>query len=347
MDLSSRERVLMAVNREQPDRVPADIWAEPSVWKRIAGDLGCETRDEICERLAIDVRYIEPIYPEDTFDAGIRQNMWGERWRMTETAFGRDWEHVEGALSGAQTMEELEKFPWPDCDRVDYSRLASQCDRWDAYAIFFGNADFFERPALVRSLESFLVDTLVHPEWVDYMQKKFIDFFVEDFRRAMESTGGRIDVYWALTDLGSQERLLLSRDAMQAFIFPALRVLAEEAHREGVKFLFHSCGAVRDVIPDLIEAGVDILNPLQPAAKGMDPAGLKEDFGSRISFHGGIDIQYLLPLEEPETVKEEVEKRARILGRGGGYILAPSHNLQNDIPTKNIVAMYDSELREL
>jgi uroporphyrinogen decarboxylase len=96
-----------------------------------------------------------------------------------------------------------------------------------------------------------------------------------------------------------------------------------------------------------MEAGVDILNPLQPAAKGMDPAGLKEDFGSRIAFHGGIDIQYLLPLEEPAAVKEEVGRRARILGKGGGYVLAPSHNLQNDIPTKNVVAMYDRRLREL
>ncbi|MCX6376013.1 MAG: hypothetical protein NTU88_08300, partial [Armatimonadetes bacterium] len=106
------------------------------------------------------------------------------------------------------------------------------------------------------------------------------------------------------------------------------------------------CGAVRDAIPDLIELGVDILNPIQPAAVGMEPEGLKRDFGDRLCFHGGIDIQYLLPLESPDTVRREVQRRVEILGDGGGYVLAPSHNLQQDISTENILAMYDLALRD-
>jgi uroporphyrinogen decarboxylase len=119
----------------------------------------------------------------------------------------------------------------------------------------------------------------------------------------------------------------------------------ELVHRHGVKFMFHSCGAVRELIPDLIELGVDILNPIQPAATGMAPEGLKRDFGQRLCFHGGIDVQFLLPLESAATVRAEVARRAQLLGQGGGYILAPSHNLQQDIPTENIVAMYDLALR--
>jgi uroporphyrinogen decarboxylase len=111
--------------------------------------------------------------------------------------------------------------------------------------------------------------------------------------------------------------------------------------------MFHSCGAVREVIPDLIACGVDILNPLQPAAKGMEPGGLKRDFGKSIAFHGGIDIQFLLPLKSPREVAAETERVGRILCRDGGWVLSPSHNIQMDTPTENILAMYGLEARRL
>jgi uroporphyrinogen decarboxylase len=121
--------------------------------------------------------------------------------------------------------------------------------------------------------------------------------------------------------------------------------MAEVVHREGVKLMFHSCGAVRETIPDLLACGVDILNPLQPAARGMEPASLKRDFGDALCFHGGIDIQYLLPRGNPENVAAEARRVAGILGEGGGYILAPSHNIQLDTPTGNILAMYRPDIR--
>jgi uroporphyrinogen decarboxylase len=161
----------------------------------------------------------------------------------------------------------------------------------------------------------------------------------------MEAARGKIDVFWALTDLGTQERLLMGQDVMQKYIFSPLTKMAEVVHREGVKLMFHSCGAVREVIPDLIACGVDILNPLQPAAKGMEPAGLKRDFGKDIAFHGGIDIQYLLPQKSPDVVAAEAARVAHILCAQGGYILSPSHNIQLDTPTDNIRAMYRTETR--
>jgi uroporphyrinogen decarboxylase len=346
---SGRERVRAALAHEQADRVPADLWAEPAVWARLERALGQTPgrsgRDQVCSALEVDVRYVEPLYPVEIVRDGVRENMWGERWREADTAMGREWHHVEGALAGAGSLEELARFPWPSCDEVDYSTLADQCEAAGDCAVFYGNADFFERPALVRGLERFLIDTIEHPEWVEFLQEKFVRFFVEDFHRAMEAARGKIDAFLALTDLGSQERILLSPDARALFVHPPLRVLAEAVHREGVRLLFHSCGAVREVVPELIECGVDILNPLQPAAKGMDPEGLKRDFGQELAFHGGIDIQYLLPLEEPEAVRREVQRRVGILGEGGGYILAPSHNLQADIPLENVLAMYEPALR--
>ena len=250
-------------------------------------------------------------------------------------------------LADASSLDEIAAFPWPSCDDVDYSSIAEQCDRYDDYAIVCGNADIFERPALVRGLENFLCDTSLNPDWVDYITKTFLDFYVEDFTRCLEASGGRIDIFWALTDLGTQAGLLQSRKTFQRFMAPALATLIKFSHDHGAKFMYHTCGAVRDLIPDLIELGVDILNPIQPAAAGMASEGLKQDFGNQLCFHGGIDIQYLLPLESAETVKAEVARRTQILGGGGGYILAPSHNLQQDISTENILAMYDPRLRSL
>jgi uroporphyrinogen decarboxylase len=343
--MTPRERVLAAIDHQGTDRVPADFWAEDEVWDRLIRDLGVQSRDEVLEQFDIDVRYVSPVYPPDVISNGVKQNMWGERWMMANTPWGMNWEHVNGVLADVSSLEEIEAFSWPSCDDVDYSSLAQQCDRYGGYAIAYGNADIFERPGLVRGWENFLCDTALHPEWVDWITRRFLDFYVEDFTRCLEATQGRIDIFWALTDLGTQAGLLQSRETFYRFIAPPIRRLAQMARTHDVKFMFHSCGAVRELIPDLIELGVDILNPIQPAATGMSPEGLKCDYGKKLCFHGGIDIQYLLPLESADAVRAEVQRRVDILGRGGGYILAPSHNLQQDISTENILAMYDPRLR--
>ena len=345
MRMNPRERALMAINHECPDRVPVDLWAEPQVWSRMLNDMRLKTRDDLLNFLNVDVRYVEPVYPADTFENGIRQNMWGERWAMASTAMGDEWEHINGALENAGSLDDLKSFPWPNCDQVDYSTIALQCEQNEGYAIAFGSADIFERPALVRGLENMLCDTVVNREWVDFMIKVFLGFFVEDFTRCLEASKGRIDIYYALTDLGTQRGLLVSKETFDRFIAPSLRKLSGLAHSHGVKFMFHSCGAIRDIIPDIIKTGVDILNPIQPAAAGMEPKALKKDFGNEVCFHGGIDVQYLLPLDTPSKVSAETRRCMEILGENGGYIMAPSHCLQSDISTENIMAMYDVAIR--
>jgi uroporphyrinogen decarboxylase len=281
--MDSRERVLAAIAHEKPDRVPCDLWAEPAVWERLRRDLGVVTDEEVRRILAIDVRYIAPEYPPDRIVGGVRENMWGERWAETQTVYGREWEHTRGALWDAKTLTDLEAFSWPTCDQVDYSGLRQEVERCEGHGIFYGNADFFERPGLVRGLENLFVDVLINPEMVDFLQERFLSFFIEDFYRSMEAAAGRIDVFWALTDLGTQDRLIMGREAMGRWIFRPLRRLADIVHREGVKLMFHSCGAVRETVPQLIAAGVDILNPLQPAAPGhgarRPQAGLRQKTG--------------------------------------------------------------------
>ena len=345
--MDSRERVLASINHEKPDRIPCDLWAEPGVWERLRKDLKVDSDEAVRQALEVDVRYISPEYPADTITNGVKQNMWGERWEKTSTVYGLEWEHVRGVLFAAQSVADLEGFPWPTCDQVDYSGVAEQVKRFQGKAIFYGNADFFERPGLVRGLENILVDAMINQDMVDYLQERFVSFFIEDFYRTMEASGRRIDVFWALTDLGTQHRMLMGREMMERYIFAPLRKMADVVHREGVKMMFHSCGAVREAIPDLIACGVDVLNPLQPAAAGMEPKGLKKDFGKKIAFHGGIDIQFLLPKKSAQEVAAETDRVAHILCDKGGYVLSPSHNIQLDTPTENIRAMYRTEARRL
>ena len=345
--MDSRERVLASIGHRRPDRVPADIWAEPKVWQRLEAELGLKTEDEVRDSLDVDVRYVSPQYPPETIRDGIRENMWGERWAKTETCFGLDWEHTRGALFDASSLGDVEKFSWPSCDDVDYSRLKDDVSRYEGKAIFYGNADFFERPSLLRGFENFLVDVMINTDVVEFIQEKFMSFYIEDFYRTMEAAQRKIDVFWALTDIGTQDTLIMGEEPMRRFIFEPLKRLVDVVHREGVKFMFHSCGSVRQAIPALIECGVDILNPIQPKAAGMEAEGLKRDFGSALAFHGGIDVQFLLPLESAEKVAKETRRIAGLLCEDGGYILNPSHNMQPDVPTENILAMYDRELRRL
>ena len=148
--MDSRERVLASISHQRPDRVPCDLWAEPGVWERLKKDLGVSCEEDVRKALAVDIRYVSPIYPPDTITNGVKQNMWGERWEKTSTVYGLEWEHTRGVLFEAQTLADLEAFPWPTCDQVDYSRVREDVRRYEGHAIFYGNADFFERPGLVR-----------------------------------------------------------------------------------------------------------------------------------------------------------------------------------------------------
>jgi uroporphyrinogen decarboxylase len=184
----------------------------------------------------------------------------------------------------------------------------------------------------------------LRPEMAHWLMDRFTDFYLGFFDRMLTAAKGQIDILRVADDLGTQRSLFFSADMFRTFIKPRLKKLVDMAHSHGVKFMFHSCGAIRPLIEDLIEIGVDILDPLQAAAHGMEPRALKDACDNRICLHGGICTQYLLPKGTPEEVREEVRRRLDILGAGGGYILAPCHVLQTDVPTENILAMSETAL---
>jgi uroporphyrinogen decarboxylase len=339
--MTSRERVLAALCHQQPDRVPRDFWAEPPTWNRLLVHTGLADKDQLLDRLGVDVRHLlAPSAPERGVTDGVLQNFWGERFVQQPTPWGPMRHDVKGALAGARSLSELEAFEWPTPDCIDRSGLAEQCRRFDQHAVLYGFADVWQRPALVRGWEEFFVDLIERPAWVHYLCRKFTDFYLEDYTRAAEMTRGRIDLYLLISDLGSQRGPLISRSMFREFVAPYLKEMIDCIHRLGGKVLFHSCGLIAPLIPELIELGVDVLDPIQPVGSAMQPEALKAAFGDRLCFHGGIDMQELLPRGTPSQVRSEVRRFCEVLGAGGGYILGPAHLFQPDVPPENVLAVY-------
>jgi uroporphyrinogen decarboxylase len=346
--MTSRERVLTAADRRMADRTPADYKAEPTVNEYMMEFLKVATYEELLRRLEIDVRRLEPRYvgqPYQTFEDGVFEDYWGIRSKRLAAGRGVYDMHVHTPLWDAQTVEDLEKHAWPTPDIFDYSVMRGQCARYRDYAVMYEGADLFTRPGILRNMENMLVDMIERPEIAHFLFRKFTDFYSEDIARALEATSRGFDIYCEWSDYGTQRALLMSVPMFQEFVAPYLKRLVDLCHSAGVKFMAHSCGAIRPLIPDLIALGVDILDPIQVAAEGMDPAGLKRDFGDKLVFHGGICTQRTLPFGTPQEVQEAVLDRVATLGAGGGYIIASSHDISADTPPENIVAMYDVELR--
>jgi len=368
--MTSRERVLTALSFQRPDRVPRDFWIERPALRRLQAHLGLADEEAVRRRLRIDVRHLHAVYPEDTpvshrsscgralpsptrrqsgsgepsHSQQVWQNYWGERFILQGTPWGEMREDLPGALAEADGLEALQSFPWPTPDLFDYSPLAAEAERHADYAQLYGFADVWQRPALVRGWEQMFMDMAARPDWVHFLCRQFTDFYKEDYARAAEATGGRLDLYLLLSDLGSQTGPLISLPMFRELVAPYLREMVDHIHSLGARVLYHSCGAVARFLPDLIAMGVDALDPIQPVTDEMQPESLQASFGGQIVFHGGIDMQGVLPFGTPAQVQAEVRRYTEALGSDGGYLLAPTHLFQPDVAPENIVAMYDTKV---
>ncbi len=348
--MNSRERVLAAIERAPTDRVPVDFNANPPTLARLQRDLGAATHRDLLRRLQVDIvdlrgvvepRYCGPIPQSRPRPGGVTENFWGWRTKVMATPTGDEVCFCEFALSHCETVEELAEHPWPSADWFDFGDFAARLADWDGLALMASGASIWQHPSFLRSLDQLLVDLLTAPELAEYLMDRFTDFYVAYFDRMFSAAPGRIDILRIADDLGMQDRLLIGPEQFERFFAPRLRRLVDLAHSHGVKVMFHSCGAIVPLIEPLIALGVDILDPLQVTASGMDPRFLKETFGSRLCLHGAIDTQHLLPAGSPAQVGRTVREMLDIFS-GGGFILAPSHVLQTDVPTENVVALYDT-----
>lgn len=347
--MNSRERVLAALAHRQPDRVPIDFSATPEVWAMLEAHLGTRDHGQILSSLNVDLRGVRGEYvgpPLPRYPDGSWEDVYGIRLKRVSYEAGTYDEVASFVLDGAQTPDEIDAHRWPAADWFDFRGIAEACRRLEGYAITAHGPGVFQRVTWLRRMDKVLLDMVLQPEMAVALMARLTEFHEAYYSRFLEAGEGRIDILYVTDDYGSQKGLLMSPALWRQFIAPNLKRLVDVAHRYGARFMLHSCGGVRQLIPDLIAVGVDALDPIQTQAAGMNPDELKAEFGEQLTFHGAIDTQTTLPFGSASDVRREVEQRIEVMGKGGGYILAPTHNIQPDTPLENILAMYRTAVGE-
>jgi uroporphyrinogen decarboxylase len=340
--MTPRERWLAVLRRQTPDRVPMDYWATAEATARLGEHLGCANTREIFARLHIDAvvsvgpRYVGPPIPQG-------QDVFGCRMQRVDYGTGAYAECIEHPLAPYTSVAELERhYRWPSPDWYDHSCIPEQIRGKEEYPIRGGGSEPFLIYKNLRGQEQALVDLILEPEIVHYCLDRLFDLAYENTRRIYEQIPGQVMISYVAEDMGAQEGLLFSREAIQRFLLPRMKRMIDLVHQAGAFVFHHSDGAIRPILPDMIDAGIDVLNPIQWRCKGMEREGLKRDFGDRVILHGGVDNQFTLAFGSRDDVRREVEENLGILGAGGGYILAPCHNIQAVSPPENIVTMYET-----
>ena len=283
------------------------------------------------------------VNPDDTF-----HDIWSTHSYRMETMSGAYEGFKSWPLSQAQSVEELKRHPWPEPDWWDFSPIPDimrQLDQPTQYHIRFRVGSVFEIGWQLRGLEEFMLDLGTDPAIPLYIMDRLTEVYVENLRRVLEIAGDRLDMVYFYDDVGTQNSLMVSKKMWREYVRPRHVRLIEVAHQYGKPVMYHTDGAVYPLIPEFIDMGVDVLNPIQPDAKGMEMDKLKAEFGDKLTFHGGVDIMRTLPKGTPAQVAAEVQDRVRVLGPGGGYILCSSHHIQPDTPIQNVITLYDPRWR--
>ncbi len=340
--MTPKQRWLAALNRQPTDRVPTDYRATEEASTKLKRYLGCTTMDEVYEQLHIDKRivvsgrYIGPELAED-------EDEFGCRFANISYGTGVYRECVYHPLAKFDSVREIERhYRWPEPDWWDYSHLPEQIANKEDYPIQGGGSEPFLKYCELRGLEQGFMDLIINPEMVHHCLDILFELAYQNTRRIYEAIPGQVIISYVAEDLGSQEALLFSPYQIREFFIPRMKRMMNLVHEHGAYVFNHSDGAIRQILPDMIEAGIDVLDPVQWRCKGMDRAALKRDFGDQLIFHGAMDNQYTLAFGTVDEVRQEVIDNLRILGAGGGYILAPCHNIQAVSPPENIVAMYET-----
>lgn len=355
--MTSKERIVAAVEHRQPDRVPIMLHFAPEAKARLQQWLGLDERGfwQWCgqdmvqvgpgyRKAVSDVCYADPTI-EVTSD-GLYLDIWRVPFRQVRLE-SQTYVELAGLppLAQARTVADLDHHPWPHADDWDYSNISDELAAKAQYAVRGHSRGFFEIAHFMRGMEEFLVDLALQPDFACDLMDRISAYLLERSRRILQAGGGQYTIFEYNDDVASQRGLFISPEMWRQYIKPRVAPFCDLAHRQGAKLRYHCCGSCREIIPDLIEIGVDILNPVQPLAEGMDPFELKRLYGSRITFDGAIDIQQLLPTASPAEVRRHTRRMIDIVGREGGYILGGSHNIQADCPDENIIAMVDEALQ--
>lgn len=353
--MDPKTRVRNALSRQKTDRTPfswgfcataemikviEQYYSQRNIdWQKLR-----ESATDIC---GIGPQYIGP----PPLDGNCFTGIWGIKLKNVSYGTGEYQEFTDFPLAGILDPSQLHDYPWPDAANYDYrsmrqSFLENQAESQKAVKYFGGNP--FEIYCWMTGLEEALVNMLINPEIVRVALGYITDFFKKRLENVLENAGDLIDIVFFADDLGSQTSLLMSRECYREILAPYHKQLTNVVKQAAphAYSMLHSDGAVFDILPDLIDAGVDIHEAVQTDAAGMEPERLKKTYGDTLCFHGGISVQQLLPTHNAKEVKKECHRLIDIFGQNGGYIAAPTHAIQMGTPPENIPAMLEAVLGE-
>ena len=360
--MTGRQRVLQAISHREADRIPIDFWAVDQVYARLAEALAVEGAEAVLQRVGADLRYFRGPGGAAIARPGpggeVVADHWGVRRRPhTVTARRKDgrpytWTYkhlVHSPLADAQSVADIERHHWPDPGRWDYSSVRAACEairRADLAVVFGGDrldrTSQLKAAMYLRGAEHFLSDLMLAPAMAECLLTRVAAYYLQYNRRVFEAAGGAIDIFFMGDDMGTQHSTWVSPMMYRRFFKDRFARFNELAHRFGARTMYHTCGRVTELVGEFVDAGLDILQSLQPAAMGDDLPALKKQYGKHLCFQGGIDIQHLLPEGSPAEIADQVRLRAATLAFGGGYIFGTAHNILPDTPTENILALIDA-----
>ena len=370
-----RTRVRTALAHREPDRIPRDLAGtryssiHAQAYRRLRPALGLEPREpvvvdlsqglalveaDVLDRREVDVRGVGPRTPQARRRQIVTDGAYErftDEWGVQRTRpidGGLYFEATSAPLSGDITDADIAAFAWPDAvDPGRFVGLAEDARRYardERRAVLCGSvcAGITEMLFRLRGYEDAYMDLAAEPERARAVMERILALKLAWWGQALDLLGDDVDVVAEADDLGGQGSLLFSPETYRTLVKPLHRELFAFLHgRTRAKVFLHSCGAIRELMPDLIEIGVDILNPIQVSAAGMDTAALKRDFGADLVFWGGaVDSQGILGTGTPAQVEAEARRRIDDLSPGGGFVFASVHNIQANVPAENIVALW-------
>ena len=371
---TSRQRVVTALSHQEPDRVPFDCSFSYHAYQRLEEYLGYRASQEVLpgnvslsvrppvdflRELQVDLFYIglsrSPSTPSFELGKETYTDEWGVKFRRIENPTGMTYEVDEHPLANA-TVKDLQDYPWPDPqDSALVNGLEAKVhdlyEETDFALVGRFNNSIFEQAFMLRGMEQLFIDMVADPEFVYALMDRLTEMAVAYIEAGLRACGKYLQILrLAGDDMGHQRGTLLSPRMFREIIKPRFARLYQSAKTRFLqynpqgKMMAHTDGDVYSIIPDYIEMGLDVLNPVQPYVAEMEHDKLKREFGERLSFHGAIDLQRVMPFGTPDEVRQEARKVMRALGRGGGYILAPTHYLLSDVPPENVLALRDAVL---
>jgi len=352
--MTSKERVLTALANQEPDRVPIGYEANPGIDKRLKEHFGLasDNNEGLLRALNVDFRgvgapYIGPRLHPELPDRNV-DPCYGIRTRWIEHDSGGYWDFCDFPLKNA-TFEDVEAWPMPSPDDYDYSMVLDNCKRSEEYAVYIGDPGFgciINTMGFLFGMEDTLVGLLTEDPALLSFTDRMLAIQAEVVERTIESAKGGIDILWMGEDLGTQINPIISMDLFRKQIRPRHQKLIDMAKSFNLPVMLHTCGSSSWAYEDYIEMGLSVVQTLQPEAKDMSPAYLKEKFGGRLAFHGCISTAGPVAYGSVDDVVEYCQRTLDIMMPGGGYCFAPTHCIQDNSPTENVIAMYETAMRD-